>query len=62
MWVGSSDISIINSTVEGNWTTGEFSRGGGISADEVVVLRSEVTGNWTEGRLSLGGGIMQDLA
>ncbi|MFO1046509.1 MAG: choice-of-anchor Q domain-containing protein [Geminicoccaceae bacterium] len=51
-------ITLINSTVSGNSTTGFFSAsGGGISGGEVILINSQVEGNSTAGPDATGGGI-----
>ncbi len=56
--VSTSQLTIQNSTVSGNSTTGPNSRGGGIfSAGSVVVANSTISGNSTMDGVSGGGGM-----
>ena len=56
---GSGAISLINSTLSGNSTSGNFANGGGIHARSgaVTLTNSTLSGNSTSGRSADGGGI-----
>jgi len=51
-------LTIIDSTISGSRTEGDFAAGGGIYArGDVLLTRSDVTGNHTQGENAEGGGI-----
>ncbi len=53
-----SILTIVQSTISGNSTTGDYADGGGIFASSVVTLTSStISGNSTTGNYASGGGI-----
>jgi serralysin len=53
----SGDLTVADSLIIGNSTTGQFGAGGGIAGNDVTVTGSTITGNSTTGEQSDGGGI-----
>jgi hypothetical protein len=58
--VYASTLSLVDSTVSGNSTTGQTNLGGGLAAGTVTLTNSTVSGNSTSGVNSFGGGLFGD--
>lgn len=57
IFCGPGDLSITNSTITGNSTTGSFGNGGGVFANRATVTNSTLTDNQTSGNNAHGGGL-----
>lgn len=52
-------LTMTDTTVIDNWTTGDFASGGGLQAggDDATITGSTISGNRTQGKTSPGGGV-----
>ncbi len=51
-------LTLNDTIITGNNTTGDFSRGGGLYAGNITLNRSTISGNSTNGLSSFGGGLI----